>query len=261
MHLQGHFLDSEHGKLFITQTGEIKGHTAVLCLPPIMDEMNMSRAVIAKQCQYLSEQGYPSFVLDYFGCGDSEGEFEQVNCSIWLENIVTVSDWLEQQGINRLIIFAYRFSALLVGASQDYLLKNTNLKAQVFFKPVHEGKTYLNQLLRLKKANTLLTKANAPAISESMENEIAGYIFSANLIESIELLNLKPSSISVPTTCVELASSRVSLPTQKFVNANESLVNADYLACPAFWQVPEIFDVPSLNDLSLLLVERFCEYE
>lgn len=257
MHLQGHFLNSAHGKLFITQTGEIKGNTAILCLPPIMDEMNMSRAVIAKQCQYLSAQGYPSFVLDYFGCGDSEGEFEQAHFSIWLENIVTASYWLEQQGINRLIIFAYRFSALLAGASQDYLLKNTNLKAQVLFKPVLDGKTYLNQLNRLKKAQTLLTQPNAPDTNKSMENEIAGYTISADLIESIELLNLKPSSISVPTTCVELASSRVSLSTQKLVNASDSIVSAEPLACPAFWQVPEVFDVPSLNDLSLSLVKRF----
>jgi len=260
MHLQGHFIDSAHGKLLLTQTGQVTGNTAILCLPPLMDEMNMSRAVIAKQCQFLSEHGYSSFVLDYFGCGDSEGEFEQADCNIWLDNIVTASQWLACQGINRLIIFAYRFSALLVGASQAYLLKHTHLQGQVFFKPIMDGQLYLKQLRRLTKASHLLSKGKTSSTNNAMTDEIAGYTFSHELFKAIEALNIKQSHYTVPTTCVDLASSRVGLPIQQFADENKTVVHAQYLAGQPFWQVPEIFDVPALNEQSLVLVNRLCSH-
>ncbi|MCW9008169.1 MAG: hypothetical protein OQK02_09550, partial [Marinobacter sp.] len=69
--LTGHFISSEQGNIFLTQFGEILGNTAILCLPSITEEMNLARAVVAKQAQGFATQGVPCFVLDYYGTGDS----------------------------------------------------------------------------------------------------------------------------------------------------------------------------------------------
>lgn len=256
MHLEGNFIESEQGKLFITQIGKVTGDSAILCLPPIMDEMNFSRAVIAKQCQFLSIHEFPCFILDYYGCGDSEGEFEQANCNIWLDNIVTASQWLAEKGIKNLIVFAYRFSGLLAGSSQAYLLKHTQLKGLVLFKPLVTGQTFIKHLNRIHKAGELFSKQQSSLVNTSKIKEIAGYIFSDELITGIESLNLRQAELIVPTHCLELASSRISLPIQQLVNDNDTFASAQYLDCEAFWQVPEIFEVSTLNDPTLSLVKK-----
>ena len=60
--LAGHFIDSPQGQLFITQFGEVVGDTAVLCLPSITEEMNLARAVVAKQAQCFATDRLNSFI-------------------------------------------------------------------------------------------------------------------------------------------------------------------------------------------------------
>lgn len=233
------------------QTGQVVNDTAILCLPPIMEEMNMSRAVMAKQCQHLAGQGYPCFTLDYYGCGDSEGTFEQADCSIWMDNILSAMQWLSLQGINNVIIFAYRFSALLVGALQSQLKERGQVIGQVFFKPILQGNAFVKQLKRL---NTVSAVLNNKAVAD--ENEIAGYRISPLLISASAQWSLKAMPLLFETVIDELATERIS-PAVQHIADNNPQVTTQFLACPAFWQIPEVFNVQALNEQSVSIVRQW----
>jgi exosortase A-associated hydrolase 2 len=251
MHLKGHFISTQSGRLFVCQTGKPLNETGILCLPPVMEEMNLSRAVIAKQCQHLAAHHYPCFTLDYFGCGDSEGEFEQADSNIWMDNIISAVQWLKEQGINKVVIFAYRCSALVLSSVQDRLRKTNNIIGQIFFKPILQGKAFINQLTRLSAVSSALSKG---ATLDS--HEVGGYRMKTAFRDSIASLSIIPQELLFPTIVNELASQRVSPAIASLVEKN-SFVSVQLLDCPAFWQVPEIFELDDLNQQSLLMMREF----
>lgn len=256
MHLQGHFVPAKLGKVFVSQFGDKQGNTAVLCLPSITEELNLARAVLAKQCQAYANVGYSSFIMDYYGSGDSEGEFEQANANQWLDDVITVGQWLVQQGYQNIILLGVRVGALLLAANQQQLHQALPIQSQILWKPVTNGKLFVNQLIRIKQANAMMSgdgeKVNwRNEILNGNSTEIAGYLLTADFVEQLEALSIKPETQWLaPTAWLELAASNVTPATKRIIDGVEQ-ISVHTLSTPAFWQVPEIFNLPELTELGL----------
>ncbi|MFC6669027.1 hypothetical protein [Marinobacterium aestuariivivens] len=77
MNCRGCFIAGRQGRLYLATFGNSAAAQAVLFLPAFAEEMNLSRAVVARQARMLAECGYFVVLLDYFGTGDSEGKSMQ----------------------------------------------------------------------------------------------------------------------------------------------------------------------------------------
>tara|TARA_R100000005_G_scaffold87841_1_gene57281 strand:+ start:6944 stop:7735 length:792 start_codon:yes stop_codon:yes gene_type:complete len=263
MTISGHFITSSKGRIFLTVTGEIRPGKAILCLPPLFEEMNLSRAVIAKQAQYFAAHGFPTCVMDYYGTGDSEGNIEDANASAWLEDVVASGVWLKQQGATEIILWGVRFGGLMLLHFQKTLHRKLPILRQLVWKPVTEGKLYTNQLLRVKHANTLLRGSNEKVnwrqrIAEGDTVEVAGYIMNEYLLSSIE--NLTSTSTTQPQTHIgwmELGAHTITPAAERVVSSwDDNLYQLDTLATPLFWHTPETFTVPALYPHSLAILEN-----
>ena len=243
--LEGHFISSVKGSVFVSQFGAIKQDTAIICLPSITEELNLSRAVIAKQCQYFAQNGLACFCLDYFGTGDSAGQFEQASSDIWLQDILTVGRWLQEKGVKRIILWGVRFGALMMLHFQQQLHQVLPIKAQLLWKPVLSGKQFAGQFLRIKQANTLMQGNSAKInwrqhILDGNEIEVAGYLLNATLLKSIESLAI--SKTFQPYSDLYWLELACESPTPIIKRTTEQWTEEQFsLLCqpsPAFWQTP-----------------------
>lgn len=256
--LEGHFIPSAEGCLFVTQFGEISSDTAILCLPSITEELNLSRAVVAKQAQLFAKNNLPCFVLDYYGTGDSEGEFEQANGDIWLDNILDIGQWLTEQGIEKIILFGVRFGSLLILAHQNKLHQALPIVKQILWKPVTSGKQFAGQFIRIKQANSMMNKSSErinwrAQVLEGNDTEIAGYLLTKKMLLSMEALQLcKTFQPKSELHWFDLSSKEPTPLAQRLVSQwseNKAIIHC--FDCPSFWQVPEVFSLPELEQLTL----------
>ncbi|OUS23396.1 hypothetical protein A9Q98_15040 [Thalassotalea sp. 42_200_T64] len=259
--LKGHFIPSPEGKLFVTQFGNSNSDTAVLCLPAITEELNLTRAVVAKQAQHFAQHRLPCFVLDYFGTGDSEGELEQADCDLWLENVLTAGEWLTQQGISKIILWGVRFGALLILAHQTKLHQSLPIKKQLLWKPVTNGKQFARQLLRIKQATSIINASAKKTdwrqrILAGHDTEIAGYNITSRMLRSLEELQIDNDMLpESPIIWIELAVNELP-PVTKRISAKwpDDSVSVHCFESPPFWQVPDVFSLPELYELTLALM-------
>lgn len=256
--LSGHFVSSGMHKLFVSQFGDSQSSKVLLCLPPLFEELNLSRAIVAKQAHFFAEQGLPCFIMDYAGTGDSEGEINQVNVGTWLNNVLDVGEWLKARGCTEIYLWGVRFGGLLALAYQRQIHQSLPVSKQLFWKPVLKGKVMMSQFIRLKQANSMMLSAQEKVnwrqkILAGEEIEIAGYPINAELLSSLEALTsetlLQPSS---PVVWMELAASKVTPAIANFIaNWPKKSVMIDCFECSAFWQIPEIFELSQLHQHSL----------
>jgi len=261
--LAGHFISSPQGQLFITQFGDVSDDTAILCLPSITEEMNLARAVVAKQAQHFANADIPCFILDYYGTGDSEGEFEQANADIWLENILAAGEFIQKQGITKIILWGIRFGALLVLSHQEKLHQQLPIIQQILWKPVTSGKLFAGQFLRIKQANAMMNSASNNATGEKVnwreqvlagnDVEVAGYLLTKTMLQSMESLQISKDFQPLSTfNWFELAAKEPT-PLTKRLSASwdDTMAKVHCFDCPPFWQVPEVFSLPELEQLTV----------
>lgn len=261
--IAGHFISSPKGKIFVTQTGDLPAKTAILCLPPLFEELNLSRAVMAKQAHYFATNGLPCFVLDYLGTGDSEGELQQFTPEDWLQNVIDIGQWILSQDVEELIIWGVRFGGLLALHYQQSLHQALPIKRQLLWKPILKGKSYMNQFIRLKQANSMMT-GDAPKtnwrqqIADGNATEIAGYEITSKLLTSLD--SLEPLAEQLPCSRIswmELAATKLTPVISKFTaDWPDDLITIHCLENPAFWQIPEIFALQQHYQINLTAIQE-----
>ncbi|WP_199610393.1 alpha/beta hydrolase family protein [Flocculibacter collagenilyticus] len=258
--LQGHFLPSIHGNLFVTQIGDISADqdTAILCLPSIVEELNLARAVVAKQAHYFAANQIPCFILDYFGTGDSAGEFEEATCDIWLDNIIETAQWLmAEHNVKKIILWGIRFGGLLMFAHQQKLHDILPITHQLVWKPITNGKQFAGQFIRIKQSNAMMNNTGEKInwrnqVLAGEHVEIAGYQLTANMLNSIEALKVDQTlTLGSPLAWLDLATEELGPAVARYQDSWQTQhATFNTLKTGPFWQVPEIFDEPELYSLS-----------
>lgn len=255
--IKGHFVATRSGALFVVQFGQANPDKSILLLPSIFEEMNLSRAVLAKQAQYLADSGYCVYCLDYFGSGDSEGEIEQAEVNIWLQNITDAAAWLNSAGVNSLRLWGMRFGGLLATLALQDVTKILSVSQMILWKPVNKGKQFMTQFLRLKQANSMMQgseKVNwRETILSGNNTDVAGYEISAQLLASIDSLEM-PLSFSAPVaehlsiSWFELAAKSITPVVSKQTESwSQDKLTVSCFEGSAFWQIPEIFEQSFLH--------------
>ena len=190
--LRPYFLESKSGRVFIQSfVPDITNNEVVIFVPPFAEEMNKSRRMMALLGQQLASNGVHMLIPDLYGTGDSEGDFSEANWDIWLDNLGQIIQGLSQDGKVSISLVGLRMGCLLI---HDFLQTKSALPIHkvVFWKPVIFGQQMINQFLRLRIANSMMsgTKETTASLRENLHKdgvlEVAGYGLNVSLISSLD---------------------------------------------------------------------------
>jgi exosortase A-associated hydrolase 2 len=235
----------------------------VLHLHPFAEEMNKSRRMAALQARALAGAGFAVLQFDLLGCGDSAGDFGDATWASWLADVAWAAGLLRQRAAAPaapLWLWGHRVGALLaVQAADDIAQADGQAPNLLLWQPSGNGKTTLQQFLRLKAAAEMLD-GGAKGVTESLKRElaaghvveIAGYRLHPGLAAGLESATLAPPTRPAHAVWLEVASGEAPelLPASRGAierwRAAGWQLDAAAVGGPAFWQTTEIEDAPSL---------------
>lgn len=257
--MQASFMASAAGDIFVNRFCPAQPSKAtIIFFPPLHEELNKSRAMVAQQARKFAQLGYETIVFDLYGTGDSEGDFSQASLASWMQDCELIYQlaFAKQQPI---YFWACRFGALL--AMKLIELIQPELKQLLLWQPLASGKQQVSQLLRLQRMSTMLSGqpeiAQPDTVQQQTDVEIAGYRYANNLLHDIEQLRIEQAVLSCPIQLfhispVEPANMQMSHQVYaQLCNKADMPLNLHYIAGDSFWNSQEITLVPELQDKSL----------
>jgi exosortase A-associated hydrolase 2 len=244
--------------LFHPPLGECRG--AVLYVHPFGEEMNKSRRMAALQARELAALGYGVLLLDLYGCGDSSGDFGDARWDIWKDDLALGHQWLRERLGRPVSVLGLRLGALL---ALDYARGAVQTIADLMlWQPVQSGTTFLNQFLRLRIANDMLsedkeksggTKALRAALHAGESLEVAGYELAPELAAAIDALDATTLATSAcPVHWFEAVPAEgrpISLSAAKLTSAWQADgvdLHIHLVTCPPFWTSQEVTQCAAL---------------
>jgi exosortase A-associated hydrolase 2 len=188
---------------------------AMLYVHPFAEEMNQSRRMAALQARAFAQRGYAVLQIDLHGCGDSSGDFRDARWSTWKQDLALACDWLAQRISGPVTLWGLRLGALLaLDFSRD---APTPFERLILWQPVTNGKTHLNQFLRLRIASEMLaddagtTSGTASSgatlraeLAAGTSVEVAGYELAPELAAAIDLQDAGACAPRCPVHWFEL---------------------------------------------------------
>ncbi|MCG8361122.1 MAG: hydrolase 2, exosortase A system-associated [Kiloniellales bacterium] len=265
------FAEGQDGRVFLLHHRPppgVRDRGDIIYLPPFAEEMNRARRMAALQARALAQQGFGTLLLDYYGTGDSAGEFRDGCIETWHADAETAVSWLEAQGRKAIAFWGLRSGALL--ALKAIGRERHKTMSLVLWQPVLDGKTMLNQFLRVRTAASMGRggKPETPGVLREMMSagqtiEVAGYELTPRLVEEIDGMRLPIE----PPSCARIIWLEVdsdpergpSPPAQRILdswNANGLEVHHRIVVGDPFWQLRDVTLAPALIDATTMLCEE-----
>lgn len=228
----------------------------LLFIPAFAEEMNKSRAQVARAARSLAAQGVLVMVPDLFGTGDSAGDFADATWRHWMDDLHGAVTWLREAHDCPLALWSMRSGALL--ASQ-LLADGVSAYASFIWQPVLSGAQFVRQFLRLRTAADMIGGGDGQVLkiedmrrmlAEGRSVEVAGYTLGADLFAGFEAAVFQPSAC--PTYLYEISTRPDAALTPALARAVEqwqaqgAKIHARAVQGAAFWQTVEIEFVPRL---------------
>lgn len=254
--LEPFYLESQSGSIFclLTAIPDADLKEIWIYLPPFAEEANRCRAMAAMQARRLSKHGIGVLFVDYYGTGDSAGEFSETSWELWKQDAHAAIKWVKEKQGNavKTRLWGIRLGAVLAAEIADENREEIN--HLVFWQPVVDAKLTMTQFLRIRVASAMdrgepktTTKEVRQQFEEGKGIEIAGYHLSARLAQEIDSKRLKNyknlSGITVDWfELVNEQTNEFSIPGQKLIeNWKEEgiTVKTHGFTGPAFWQLHE----------------------
>lgn len=187
----GHFLAGRQGPLFVLRHGPSSGTQCVLVVPPFAEEMNKCRRMVALLATRLADGGVATVVPDFYGTGDSGGDFVDADWNLWRDDLRRTARWCAETMTPVTGILAIRLGCSFA-CDDELLAALPALSRTIFWQPVLDGPRYLTQFLRLRVAASMANGVQESVadlrreLSTAGEIEIAGYRISASLAAALD---------------------------------------------------------------------------
>lgn len=238
----------------------------VLCLPSWAEELNAGRSTLARGARALAAAGYAVLQIDPYGCGDSDGHFEQSTWAQWVRDARAALAWLEQEWPDApRWLWGLRCGALLAADVLDGRQQPANVLA---WQPPPSGQALLQQFLRLVAAGRWVGRGDAggdaPAdrLARGESVDVAGYRLPSSLAQGVAQARWRPPASAQPATLIWLdaGSDHTDTPgpgAQRGIDAWREAgwaVRWSGVACPPFWQTVEQHDTRALVETTRALM-------
>lgn len=173
------------GCCHIPNETQAKSQVVVIC-SPIGQEYIRSHRTVFQLANRLAQAGFYVLRFDYFGCGDSFGEFEDGSLSIWEDNINGAIEFiLKRSGSEHITLIGLRLGATL---ALKAIKADPRYDQVVLWEPILNGPQYLEEMLKSHQSYTRhLIPVNKRYFGKSTSyEEILGFQFNPELIEELE---------------------------------------------------------------------------
>lgn len=166
-----------------------KACVVVLCYP-IGQEYIQSHRAFYQLAVRLSRVGFHVLRFDYFGCGDSSGDFEEGTLAQWTTDIhIAIRAIQNRSGLKSTCLVGLRIGATLaLKAAVDCY----DVGSLILWEPVLHGKNSLEELAETQRTFLRSLRLNSGwAFSRSKRlDEVLGFTLSSNLKEDLEEIHM-----------------------------------------------------------------------
>ena len=238
--------------------GERRGPAVLLC-NAFGDERKSSALAMARLARALAGEGRAALCFDYWGCGDSPGDFVEATVSTRLADIRAASDFLLQQaGGERLCLLGLRLGATLaVNAAPNV----PGCESLILIEPIPDGAVYVDAMLRRRAVRRMITSGHGDGDADADDTvDLDGYALRRATIEGIRSLRIAQPALPWPVLLVQASfSERLRSETISARDALQSAgacVDVQSLVLPPFWSRVDITDTSSLDRTVTAWMER-----
>lgn len=185
------FLDTPHGRVFCLYRAPENAKDCVLFVPPFAEEMNKCRRQFTVTAAALVDRGCATLVVDFYGTGDSAGEFSDATWQYWKNDVNAAIEWAGIRGNRVTSLIATRLGCVL--ASDALRDSGHNMRKTMFWQPVLTGKQFMTQFLRLRVAASMMSDSGKETVNDlrgRLANDeivqVAGYELSPALSAGVD---------------------------------------------------------------------------
>jgi uncharacterized protein len=257
----------EKARFCVLHTPDRTARGAFVYVHPFAEEMNKSRRMAALQARALAAAGWFVLQIDLLGCGDSEGEFGDATWARWVDDVVDAAAWLRSRCGFAPMLWGLRLGCLLAGEAASRMGSSPGL---LFWQPLHSGRQFLQQFLRLKLANQLFlgddrerlrTEDLRAQLARGETVEIGGYTLAPGLALGMEAAELAAPATPTRVAWLEVLATPELPPAAKHRvqawRAAGTEVDVRAIEGPAFWQTQELAECPELIGATVAAVESW----
>lgn len=169
------------------------GRGAVLLCYPFGHEYIRAHRTYQRLAIKLSESGFNVLRFDYYGCGDSSGNFEQARLNDWLEDIKLALEQLRLRGNSaNVFVGGLRLGGALAAISA---LERNEIEGLILWDPVIDGSKYLGELIQ-DQARLIGSRHRGFKrlySNKKVPDEILGFPLTCEMVQDLKALNLMTS--------------------------------------------------------------------
>lgn len=137
----------------------------VVIVHPFMEERQDAHAVLRDLACRLALAGIPTLRFDQFGCGDSEGSWEDATLPRWLDDVRAAAELLRAEtGVTEVALVGLRFGATLAALASE----SVRAAKLALIQPVARGGDYVMDLLLANLAAEMVLNRRAGVTRESL---------------------------------------------------------------------------------------------
>jgi alpha/beta superfamily hydrolase len=159
----------------------------VVCSPVGQEYIRAHRALYQLAIS-LAGAGHDVLRFDYYGCGDSSGEFEEGSLQQWTSDIEAAVEEIKRTTAKaRVCLVGLRLGAVLAARAAA---GRSDIAGVALWEPVFNGKGYLQELAMLQKRFAAPWRPDSDVIADEgqIPNEIVGYPLTPRLRQELEVL-------------------------------------------------------------------------
>lgn len=201
--------------LGVWQGTDSPARAAALFCHPLGEEKKCAHRAFVETARALARRQIASLRFDLSGCGDSDGEFEDVSFADWSEDISAAWDELGRRAPEtERVLIGLRLGASLAALASERL---DAVSALLLWQPVVDGKAEFSAGLRRLLIQQMITSGRASTRREDIlaafergegEIELDGYPIGASLYQDICRINLAREHPAFPAACGTVQFSR-----------------------------------------------------
>jgi uncharacterized protein len=198
-----------YGCHHLPQQSRGKTFAVVLC-SPIGQEYLQSHHVIRQLAVLLSKVGFHVLRFDYFGCGDSDGDFEEGSLVQWVKDVHdAVEEIKKRSDITNVCLIGLRIGGTL---ALQAAVNSPHLISIVLWEPVLEGKTFLKKMadaeFEFRKLFQNPIRRLIQRLKIETPNEVLGFPITSGLRQELEMINLYHKKLSPVVKTLVLCNSK-----------------------------------------------------
>jgi alpha-beta hydrolase superfamily lysophospholipase len=178
-----------YGCHHLPQSSNAKACSIVICCP-IGQEYIRSHRAVYQLAAGLTRAGYNVLRFDYFGCGDSEGDFEQGALVQWTDDTVTAIEEIQKRSpVRSVCLIGLRVGAALAlyAAARSSIVKSI-----ILWEPVIDGARYLKELIQNQQdfLGRYRGKLKQALAGSFRSDEVLGFPMTSELRQDLEAMNI-----------------------------------------------------------------------